>query len=140
MHIELPNFSTFRGFRYQVYWIELIILHNVDCMEALRLRKKDEAGNILSVIERLPMVRKQLQNQSFVLYIYGLMKIVYFLIHVESLPRVLPEYKSMLQLPLETSVGDWFIFERHTMILIDGFEGEPYMLPSLLTPRIFSLE
>jgi len=41
---------------------------------------------------------------------------------------------------LEKNVGDWFVFEGHTLIGIYGFEGELYMFPTFLTPRIFALE
>ena len=37
-------------------------------------------------------------------------------------------------------IGDWYLFEKHTMIIIYGFEEEPYLLPTFLTPRLYSLE
>jgi hypothetical protein len=37
-------------------------------------------------------------------------------------------------------VGDWYIFEHHTEIIIYGCQLCPFLLPVFLTPQIFSLE
>jgi len=66
------------------------------------------------------------------------MSIAYLLVHGDPLSRVLPEFKNLLPLTLETRVGDWFIIESCTLIRVYGFEGEPYMLSKSLTPRKFS--
>ena len=50
------------------------------------------------------------------------------------------ELKKLLQLTKEISTSDWYLFENYTLIRVYGFEGEPYNLPVLLTPRIFALE
>ena len=48
--------------------------------------------------------------------------------------------KSMMQsLPKDRS-GDWFLYKDFTVLRIYGFTGEPYRLPSFLTPRVFALE
>lgn len=36
--------------------------------------------------------------------------------------------------------GDWYLFENHTILRIYGFEDEPYLLPTFLTPKIYALE
>ena len=45
-----------------------------------------------------------------------------------------------MQSSLEDWVGDWFLYKDYTMLRIYGFTGQPYRLPSFLTPRIFALE
>lgn len=40
----------------------------------------------------------------------------------------------------DNQIGDWFLYQNYTIIKIYGSEEQPYRLPSLLTPRIFSLE
>ena len=37
-------------------------------------------------------------------------------------------------------MGNWFLLEEHTIIRVYGFVHEPYILPTFLTPRVFSLE
>ena len=58
----------------------------------------------------------------------------------EVLPRVLEEMKSMMQSSPEDRIGDWFLYKDFTVLRIYGFTGEPYRLPSFLTPRILALE
>ena len=57
-----------------------------------------------------------------------------------TLPRISHEIKYLLQLSPDTRTGDWYIFENHTMIRVYGFEEELYLLPTFLTPIIYSLE
>ena len=37
-------------------------------------------------------------------------------------------------------VGDWFLYKDFTVIRVYRFKKSPYMLPSFLIPRLFSLE
>ena len=37
-------------------------------------------------------------------------------------------------------MGDWFLYRDYTILRVYGFTGQPYRLPSFLTPRIFALE
>ena len=39
-----------------------------------------------------------------------------------------------------TRIGDWLLFEKHTIIRFYGFEEEPFLFPTFLTPRIYALE
>ena len=50
-----------------------------------------------------------------------------------------PEYKRLFQFILDSSYGDWLLFEDHTEIRIYGCELPPNQLPALLTPRFFIL-
>ena len=64
---------------------------------------------------------------------------VYLMIFQTTMPRISQELKDLLQLSFHTKMGDRFIFENHIVIRIYGFEGETYLLPPFLTPRISSL-
>ena len=52
----------------------------------------------------------------------------------------LPIMKESLQFTPDRKIGDWFLLEEHKIIRVYGFFHDPYILPSFLTPRIFSLE
>jgi len=67
------------------------------------------------------------------------MRTIHFIINGEALPRILPEYKNLLQMIHEKKYGDWFVYEDDMLPRVYGFEGELYMLPTFLIPRIFSL-
>ena len=48
--------------------------------------------------------------------------------------------KELLQLSPSKMVGYWFLTEAETVIRLYGFVHQPYVLPTFLTVRIFSLE
>ena len=48
--------------------------------------------------------------------------------------------KETLQFSLHMKIGDWFLLEEQTIIRAYGVTHETYILPTFLTPRIFSLE
>ena len=65
---------------------------------------------------------------------------VYNVFFQERLLRVLPKMKEVLQFSLERRIGDWFLSEHGTMIRVYGFIHQPYILPTFLTLRVFSLD
>ena len=48
--------------------------------------------------------------------------------------------RKMLQLSNSKKIGDWFLIKFGTAIRLYGFIHAPYILPSFLTSRVFSLE
>jgi hypothetical protein len=48
--------------------------------------------------------------------------------------------KTKLQFTPENRTRDWFLYRDYTIIRVYGFSEAPYILPTFLTPRIFSLE
>ena len=56
------------------------------------------------------------------------------------LPRVSEELKNIFHLSLETRIADSYLFEKHIVIRVYGFEEEPFLLPTFLKPSISSLE
>ena len=69
-----------------------------------------------------------------------LMSEVYKVFFQNKLPKVLPVMKELLQFSLDKRMGDWFLFEEHTVIRIYGFTHKPCILPAFITPRVFALE
>ena len=67
------------------------------------------------------------------------MVVVYQLFHNSSLPRVSEDMRNKLQI-INDPIGDWFIYKDFTVIRVHGFTKAPYMFPSFLIPRLFSLE
>ena len=64
----------------------------------------------------------------------------YKMLFDEMLPWVLEEMKNMMQSSPKDRVGYWFLYKDFTVLRIYGFTGEPYRLPTFLTPIIFALE
>ena len=69
-----------------------------------------------------------------------LMVEVYKVFFQTKLPRVLQIMKEALHFALDKNICDWLLLDEHTIIRVYGFTHEPYILPSFLTPSIFSLE
>ena len=69
-----------------------------------------------------------------------LMAEIYNLFFQERLPRVFPEMRKTMQLSHSKIIGDWFLTEFGTIIRLYDFVHQPYILPSFLTTRFFSLE
>jgi hypothetical protein len=58
-----------------------------------------------------------------------------------SLPaKIYTELKKKLQLSPNVKVGDWFLFEKYTVIRVYGFKEEPYLFPTFLDPKIYTLD
>jgi hypothetical protein len=50
------------------------------------------------------------------------------------------EYKKILQLCLELSTCDWYLYQGYTIIHVYGCKLEPYFLPMYIPSQFFSLE
>ena len=79
-------------------------------------------------------------TQDYCKFMNFLMEKTYNIFFQERLPRVFPEMKETLQLSPSKRIGDWFLLESETIIRLYEFLHHPYVLPSFLTTRIFSLE
>ena len=64
---------------------------------------------------------------------------IYKLIFGSTMPRIGANLKALLQGPVEL-IGDWFCFVDYTLIIVYGFEGEPFRLPKFTNKRLFALE
>ena len=79
-------------------------------------------------------------TKNYCEFMNSLMAEIYDILFQETLPRVFPEMKEMLQLYPSKMIGNWFLTEFETVIRLYGFLHQPYVLLALLTVRIFSLE
>ena len=95
---------------------------------------------LMPVIEWCPKVRYTSGKENLSWYIDQFMSTLYFLLHDSPLPLVILEMLHEMQPKSHAPLGDWFLFEDHTVIRFYGFGKRPYRLLSFLTPRIFALE
>jgi len=136
---QLSHFENIKTFRFWAHLVHLIIKQNIPYFDGYGLQNKDAEGNIFPTIEWLPMIRKKSNGEVIVDYINNIMGTIYFLIKGDSPPRVIMEMRTLMHLTTEVAIGDWFLFETYIVLKIYGFNGDPYMLPMFMTPRIFSL-
>ena len=69
-----------------------------------------------------------------------LMYEVYKVFFEHKFPKMLSVMKELLQFSPKKRIGDWFLLEEGIVIIVYGFVHQPYVLPTFLTPGIFSLE
>ena len=84
----------------------------------MNLEIEDNAGNVMSVIHWIPVVKKKPQNVGFSYFVNTFMAISYTMFHVESPPRIFTEVKTLLHDSAETKLGDWYSFEKYIKIWI----------------------
>ena len=93
---------------------------------------------IISVIHRSSFIKNQ--AYKFSRFVNSFASQVYLFLFETLCPRVSQELQECLHPPIEDYVGDWFLFEDYTIIIVYGFEIPPYRLPTFLTPIRFALE
>jgi hypothetical protein len=122
IHKQLVNFHSLRHFRYYTYLLKIFLETNK--------REFPEATFVSTECKRITLF----------IFINKVMSRVYSLIFNTNLPRVLDDMRSYLQPNPENKVGYWVLFMHSEIIWVYGCHESPYLLPILLTPRIFSLE
>lgn len=55
-------------------------------------------------------------------------------------PRISPRIKRVLQLPKNSKIGDWHLYQNHIEIRVYGCQLAPYKFPRYLPLRVFALE
>jgi hypothetical protein len=86
------------------------------------------------------MITKDNNSERIFNFINKVMDITCYIIFGSMPPRISSELKKALHISLDTKIGDWYLFENHTILRTYGFQEEPYFLPAFLTLRIYSLE
>ncbi len=140
MHDQILNFQNQQTFRYQAHQAHLFINQHEKYLNPLHPVTQTEIGEVIPTIEWIPYVRRIPKSTKMCEYYNYFLSMLYSLIHEEPLPRILPIMRELLQLSPNTILGDWFFFEKNTLMRIYGYMRDPYMLPAFLTTRIFSLE
>ena len=55
-------------------------------------------------------------------------------------PRITYEMQKILQLSKNYKLGDWYLYQDHTVIRVYGCELDPYRMPRYVLMRLFALE
>ena len=97
--------------------------------------RKIEPMNFLDVVD----ISERNATISFFAVANAIIPVIYKVIFVSTIPRINEDLKSLLENHVEF-IGDWFCFKDSTVIMVYGFEGEPYKLPKFTSRRFFVLE
>ena len=116
------NFSRTKTYRFQSYLLKMFLAHNEDNCQ-------------------LPeMVLIEEMRKDYTKFMKFVMLEIYNVMFQKRLPRVLREMRDILQFSIDSRVGDWFLFENGIVIILYGFTHPPYLFPSFLTPKVFSMD
>ena len=85
-------------------------------------------------------IEKDHNNEGMFHFINKVMARAYCLVFDSIPPNIFLDLRKLLQLNPNTRDEDLYMFENHTMLRIYGFEEDPYMLPTFLSPRIYALK
>ena len=106
MHQELSGFLTRRRFRHQAYLIHLFLHQQHSYLENFNLNLMGTDHQLRPVIEWCPKVRNTLGKENLAWFIDEFMSTLYFLLHDNPLPRVIPEMVHELQSVAQPPSGD----------------------------------
>ena len=124
IHLQLTEFPKVQFFRFQTHLLNMLLCSNVTELKFISTLSSSDLPKQINLIE----------------FANSIMSEIYRMLFDQELPRVLDEMKCLMQSSPEGRVGDWFLYRDYTVLRVYGFTGQPYRLPSFLTPRIFALE
>ena len=122
IHSQLMDFHKTRSFIFQSYLLKMFLSFND---ENLHLPE---------------MVLTEEMSRDYSKFMNHLMSEVYRVIFQKKLPRLFLKMKDISKFSPDKRIGDWFLFEQGIMIRLYGFVHQPYLFPTLFTPRVFSME
>jgi len=140
IHDQLIRLDRKGVFKYSSYIYHLLMYYQSESFQC-PIKKLNSKGERRSVVF-WSFVFHQVQHSPYSYYDF----IDQFVYPVSCLlmkappTRVTYEMHKLLQLSKSYNVGDWYLYQNHTMIRIYGCELCPYMLPRYVPMRLFSLE
>ena len=135
---QLSNFNMLTSLKYKAYLIYLILdKYSIHFQSLLKLEQLTPY-EVIFIIHRYSFLRDP--SQGFSNFVNEFASRVYYFIYEANYPRVPQQFQNYLYPPTKDQIGDLLLFPKYTVLRVYGSEHQPYMLPSLLTPRIFSLE
>ena len=140
IHEQFMNLERERVFKYTSYIYHLLLYIQPHSFPVF-LKKLDAKGKRRSVVFWSSVFHHVYYSPytyyEFIdLFIYPASS---FLVS-SHLPRLSDEMQKILQLSKSYSIGDWYLYQDHTVIRIYGCELAPYKLPKYVPMRLFALE
>ena len=140
IHEQLMNLARERLFRYTSYIYHLILYYQHEKF-SFPMRRMDAQGKVRLVVYWSPIFHSRPDTPytycEFIdLFIHPAMS----MLMNSPPPRLTEEMQRILHLSKAYSIGDWYLYQNHTIIRIYGCELPPYRLPKYVPMRLFALE
>ena len=140
IHDQLSKLDRQGVFRYSAYIYHLFMFYHSEAFPCY-IRRLDNKGERRSVIFWTSVYHK-ITNSPYT-YCEFVDQFVYpvsCMLMKSPPPRVSNEIKKALQLSKKYKIGDWYLYEHHTVFRVYGCELCPYRLPKYVPMRLFALE
>lgn len=140
IHDQLVKLDREGVFKYSSYIYHLFMYYQSECFQC-PIKKLDSKGERRSIIF-WSSVFHEVQNSPFSYYelIDQFVYPVSCLLKRSPPPRLSYDIQKTLQMSKSYKIGDWYLYQNHTVIRIYGCELCPYKLPRYVPMRLFVLE
>lgn len=129
-----------RVFKYTTFIYHLMLYYQSDNFP-FPVMKLDTKGNQRSVIFWTSIFHESLDSPySYNGFIDQFFHLATTLLTGISPPRISGDIKRILQLSKKYRVGDWYLYQNYTEIMMYGCELSPFKLPKYVLMRLFALE
>lgn len=127
-------------FRYSAYIYHLFMYYQTEAFPCY-IKKLDYRGERRSVIFWTSVYHNVTNSPySYCEFVDQFVYPVSCLLMRSPPPRMSTEIQKALQLSKKCKIGDWYLYEEHTVIGVYGCELCPFRLPKYVPMRIFALE
>jgi len=140
IHDQLSRLDREAIFKYSSYIYHLFLYYQTDSFQC-SIRKLDSQGERRSVIF-WSSVFHQVQDSpySYCEFVDQFVYPVICLLKRTPPARLSRDMQKILQLSRSYKIGDWYLYQNHSVIRIYGCELCPYRLPKYVPMRLFALE
>jgi len=140
IHDQLSRLDREAIFKYSSYIYHLFLYYQTDSFQC-SIRKLDSKGERRSVIF-WSSVFHQVQDSpySYCEFVDQFVYPVICLLKRTPPARLSKDMQKILQLSRSYKIGDWYLYQNHSVIRIYGCELCPYRLPRYVPMRLFALE
>ena len=85
-------------------------------------------------------MRKNTIEFTFSDFVDQFLYVISCLLNIDVEPRIGPKIRKFLHLSEQIKIGDWYLYQNYTKIMIYGFKLPPYRSPKFVPIWIFALE
>jgi len=140
IHDQLLNLDRQGVFRYSLYTYHLLMYYQSKVFQC-PIKKLDSKGERRSIVFWSAVFHQvQYSPYSYCEFIDQSVYPVSCLLMKAPPPRITYEMQKLLQLSKSYKVGDWYLYQDHTMIRVYDCELCPYRLLRYVPMRLFALE
>jgi hypothetical protein len=139
IHEQFVNFTTEGMFRYSSILAYMFVYFQADKFN-FSMQKMDTDGKPQPVTAWTSLLKRNSAEYDFKAFIDQFYHPVVNMLSGRPEPRINEEVQRILQLSDNVNIGDWYLYQNYTEIIVFGCDLAPYKLSRYVPVRIFALE